>query len=146
MRIVPVILLAGLCACVEQDMGSLEHKARFAAYPDELFEALESSCTEPADTFLRSGRDTVECRSYLSPDATAAIIFRYDGTLEDLPQLVMRFRAAADQPGYLVDFDAFLNVPQKQGEPLRVIHKSPALTNKINAMMRHAGGEPLQGI
>lgn len=141
-RLLPALSLVALAACQPQDVDGPSQRARFADYPDLLFSALESVCSEPSDTFSRPVRDTVECRSYLAPDATAAIIVRYDGRLDALPQLVMQFRARADAPGYLVDYDTYLSVPQKTGAPLRVVQQSPTIAQRLEQVMRRAGGVP----
>ena len=135
-------LVVWLGACAPQDAVVSSNQARFDDYPKVLFSAVESVCSDPADTFSRPAQDMVECRSFLGPEATAAIIFRYDGTIDDLPQLVMSFRAREDTPGYLVDYDAYLRVPQKSGATLKVVQQSPTISRHINAVMRRAGGVP----
>lgn len=129
-------------ACAPQDMGELSGKARFAAYPDSLISALESACTGPAQTFLRPTPDSIECREYLPPEPTAAIILTYDGTPSDLPQLVIRFRTQKDAPGYVVRNDVFLNVPQKTGADLQVRQQDARLNRVVAALYRRAGGVP----
>ncbi|WP_109464178.1 hypothetical protein [Albibacillus kandeliae] len=140
-RLIAALLLT-CAACVPQDVAQLEHRARFDSYPTDLFSAFEEVCSQPADKFHRLDRNSVECRSYLSPDATAAMILRYGGTTESLPQLVLRINAQPDDPGYVVVLDAYLNVPQKHGQPVRVKHRDAFFTRKVNDMMRAAGGVP----
>jgi hypothetical protein len=133
---------AMMAACTPQDVGELSGKARFAVYPDSLIAALESACTGPAQTFLRPSRYSIECREYLPPEPTAAIILTYDGDPGDLPQLVIRFRTHKDTPGFVVENDVFLNVPQKTGAPLQVRQQDARLNRVVAALYRRAGGVP----
>ncbi|MEC7256646.1 MAG: hypothetical protein VXW58_02405 [Pseudomonadota bacterium] len=142
MRAIAAVLIMWLVGCAPQDIGAPSHSARFDAYPALLFSAMESVCQEPADTFRRYGRDDVECRSFLPPGPTASIIVQYDGTVDDLPQLVMRVRSHRDDPGYVVDFDTYLHVPRRAQAPVRVVHRSPQITSRINRLMQSAGGRP----
>ena len=142
MRMRPVLILAFLGACTGQIASVSTGKARFAEYPDALFAALKTACDGPAQSFARPEPDLVECREYLPPGPTAAIILKYDGTIRDLPQLVIRFRARADDSGYLVENEVFLNVPQKSGAPLHVRQDDARVGRTLNALYRHSGGVP----
>lgn len=135
-------LSVAIAACTPQDMGELSGKARFSEYPDSLISALEFACTGPAQTFVRSNRESVECREYLPPEATAAIILSYDGTPTDLPQLVIRFQTAPDGQDYVVRNDVYLNVPQKSGPPLHVRQHDARMSRLIADLYRRAGGLP----
>lgn len=146
MRPVPaalgLLLTVVISTCTTQDIVASNAKARFAAYPDSLVEALESACAGPAQTFLRPTPDSIECREYLPPEPTAAIILTYDGIPSDLPQLVIRFKTQSDTQGYLVENDVYLNVPQKSGAPLHVRQQDPRLNRVVKALYRRAGGVP----
>ena len=137
--ILPWVVVA---ACAPQDVVAPSGKARFAEYPESLIEAIQATCTGPAQTFSRPDRNSVECREYLPPEPTAAIILTYDGTPQDLPQLVIRFDTRADAPGYLVENNVFLNVPQKQGKPRRVSQVDGRVNRKLDDLYRRAGGVP----
>ncbi len=142
--LIPALLGVVTSACAPQDMGSTSGKARFAAYPAQLLAALESACNGPAQTFVRPTPDSVECREFLPPPSTAAIILTYDGTPEDLPQLVIRFQTRPDAPGYLVENQVYLNVPRKRGAPLHVRQDDhPRLNRALNALYRRTGGVPV---
>jgi hypothetical protein len=134
------IALLGACTAPLAQVSS--GKARFSSYPDALIEALESVCTGPAQSFARPDPDTVECREYLPPDSTAAIIMSFDGTPENLPELVIRFRTQPDTPGYLVENDVFLHVPQKTGRALLVRRPDARLSRTLDALYVRAGGVP----
>ncbi|MEY8831267.1 hypothetical protein AB9K34_23080 [Sedimentitalea sp. XS_ASV28] len=136
------LLAVMLGGCAPQDMGATTAKARFATYPDSLISALQSACEGPAQTFARPTRDSIECREYLPPDPTAAIILTYDGVPDDLPQLVIRFQTRKDATGYLVENDVYLNVPQKSGPPLHVYQRDPRLNRVVAALYRRSGGTP----
>lgn len=137
-----ILLGVVLSACATQDVVVSSGKARFAEYPDSLIEALEATCARPAQTFARPDRDSVECREFLPPEPTAAIILTYDGTPQDLPQLVIRFQTRADAPGYLVENDVFLRVPQKKGPALRVRQSDAGLNRMLDELYTRAGGVP----
>lgn len=138
-HLLSVVFLGG---CVTQDVAQISHRARFAEYPENLLESVESACSEPSDSFSRPDDQTIECRTYLDPRETAVAIMAYEGTLDDLPRLVLQFHVEPDEPGYLVQFDSYLNVPQKTGAPLRVFYRNPTVTHTVNKIMRVAGGVP----
>lgn len=146
MRPVPapfyLLLAVVMIGCETQDMVVSNAKARFTSYPDSLIAALESACTGPAQTFMRPTRDSIECREYLPPEPTAAIILTYNGVTSDLPQLVIRFQTQEDTPGFLVENDVYLNVPQKSGAPLHVRQQDPRLNRVVNALYQRSGGTP----
>ncbi len=131
-----------LGACATQDVAQISHRARFAEYPENLLESVESACSEPSDSFSRPDDRTIECRTFLNPQETAVAIMTYEGILDDLPRLVLQFHVEPDEPGYLVQFDSYLNVPQKTGAPLRVFYRNPTVTKTVNKIMRVAGGKP----
>lgn len=142
MRMIHVPMLAALAACTTQATSPASNSARFQTYPDALFEAFESACGSPAQTFSRLEPDSVECREYLPPEATAALILNFDGTPEDLPELVIRFRAEIDDDGYLVHNDVFVSVPQKSGTSLEVRRRDTKLERTLQKLYERAGGVP----
>ena len=131
-----------LASCAPQDVAVSSGKARFASYPDTLLAAFETACTGPAQQFSRIDDDLVECREYLPPEPTAALILGYNGTTEDLPQLVIRFRTIANATGYLVENDVFVNVPQKSGDPIHVYQKDSRTLRRLDQLYLRAGGIP----
>ncbi len=137
--LLPVVVIAG---CATQDVATHTGKAQFSAYPDALFEVFESTCTGPAQTFDRPQPDMVECREYLPPDATAALILSFDGTTEKLPELVIRFQAEPADKGYLVQNDVFVSVPQKDGKKLQVRREDQKLMRALDRLYLRAGGVP----
>lgn len=143
MRRLAALFLLIVPGCAPQDMVARTDQARFATYPTTLFAAVESACKDPAETFVRAGRDVVQCRILLPPEPTAAILLRYDGIPEDLPQLVIEFSATRDGTGYLVANQTYLSVPQKSGAPLRVSRPDAQLSRMIDALYTKAGGTPV---
>jgi hypothetical protein len=135
---VPFVALLGACSAALPPPSS--GKARYDAYPETLLAAFRSACTGRAQSFVRPSDGIAECREFLPPEATAAIILSFDGTAEDLPELVIRFETLADSEGYLVSNDVFLNVPQKSGDPLQVRQTDPRLTRAFDALYQRTGG------
>lgn len=132
-----------LTACATQDLVPGKNAAHFDQYPTRLFNVFETACSGPEHTFNRPSDDVYECRELLPPPATAAAILQYDGYPEDLPQLVIRFIAQSQDPGYRVDTELFLNVPRRSGAALRVIPSDPRISRRMSRLLRAAGGEPL---
>ncbi|SEK06832.1 hypothetical protein SAMN05444007_1179 [Cribrihabitans marinus] len=135
-----IFLLGG---CVAQDVGPVAPSARFEDPPTRFLEAFEASCIGPAREFRELSTGALECREFMAPAATAAAIVEYDGYPQDLPQLVIRFLASEDAPGYRVDSELFLNVPQRTGLARRIAPSDPRITRQINRLYRAAGGEPM---
>lgn len=142
MRFIAIAPILVLTACATQDVVALSGKARFADYPDELMEAIESACTGPAQTFRRPEPALVECREFLPPATTAALILQYDGTPEDLPELVIQFRTQKGADGVVVENDVYVNVPQKAGAPRQVRRVDPRLNRTLAKLYERAGGVP----
>lgn len=138
-NLLPVVVLA---ACTTQDVGPDSDTARFSDYPTQLFEAFESACSEPSQNFVRHSPDLIECREYLPPRETAAIILSYDGTPEKLPQIVFRFRTSRDANSYLVRNDVYLDVPQKSGVSRQVAQRDRRFTRMMSELYRRTGGVP----
>lgn len=135
-------MLAAACA-TQQDVVSTG-RARFPVFPEPLYVAFQSACEGPAQSFKRPDRNFAECRELLPPDTTAAIIVSYDGMLEALPELVIRFTTTEppDGVGYMVENDIFLSVPRRNQRELQVRLPDPELDRTINALYRKAGGTP----
>jgi hypothetical protein len=140
MRRFAILGLVVVCGCVTQDLGPSSGKARFSDYPEQLIEAFAVACEGPTQSFRRPSQDVVECREILPPEPTAAIILQYDGTLNDLPELVIRFSTDRSGPDYVVSNDVFLNVPQKSGDAVQVRMESDRLQQRFDDLYRRAGG------
>lgn len=92
--------------------------------------------------FESSDRNTAQCLELMPPSITAAFILEYTGVPEDLPRLVIRFRAEADQDSYLVRNDVYVNVPQRTGGPRQVPYQDPQLRRQLDLLYIQAGGVP----
>lgn len=134
--------LVALTACAQIESDPPSSRARFPTYPTDLLAAFESACSGPAQSFSAPAPDLVECRELLPPEPTAAIILGYNGTPEKLPQLVIRFRTRADEPGFLVENDVYLNVPQKTGQDIQVRQYDTRLHRTLSQLYEKAGGTP----
>ena len=138
--LIPMMLI--ISACAPQYVGPSSGKARFSDYPQPLFDAFQASCTGPARSYLASGPNAAECRELMPPQITAAFILEYSGMPEDLPRLVIRFRAQPDAGSYLVSNDVFVNVPQRSGGPRQVPFDDPQLRRQLDLLYINAGGVP----
>lgn len=134
----PIVLLACTVPTAEPPSGM----ARFPEYPQALFDAFRESCTGPARDFVVTDRNSVECRELMPPDLTASVLLAFDGMLEDLPRVVVRFRAEPRPPGYLVSNEVFVNVPQREGDAVRLLFTDPRLRCEVAAFYIRAGGVP----
>ena len=142
MRPLMPMLFAVLGACATQNAGESSGTARFPEFPAKLFTALEGTCADPAQKYVRISRNVAECREFLEPQATAAIILSYDGTTENLPQLVIRLTARPDGQDYLLTTDAYLNVPQKDQRIVHVAFPSHGFDRALQELYRNSGGVP----
>lgn len=143
MRPLMPLMFAVLGACATQGTGNATGTARFPEFPAKVFSALQRTCSKPAQQYTRVSQNVAECREYLEPEATAAIILTYDGTTDDLPQLVLRMVAQADEPdGYLLTTNAYLDVPQKNQGAIQVVYPSPHFERTLNRLYRQSGGVP----
>ena len=79
---------------------------------------------------------------YLPPDETAALILQYDGTTENLPQLVVRFDARQDGSDYIVDTYAYAEVPQKSGRVVRLNQMTGKAKRRLEKIYVAAGAAP----
>lgn len=142
MRPLMPMLFAVLGACATQNAGESSAAARFPEFPAKLFAALEGTCSQPAQQYVRLSREVAECREFLDPQATAAIILSYEGTTGNLPQLVIRLTARPDGQDYLLTTDAYLNVPQKDQGILQVAFPSHGFERTLQELYRRSGGVP----
>lgn len=144
MRLLLLLGIAFLAGCQSAPPPQAQNvampKARFTHYPDSLLNAFRSACSQPAQSYSRLDADTVECREYLPPEATAAIILNFDGTHEELPELVIRFRTEAADTGYLVENDVFIHVPRRNGPALNVRRNDPHLKRTLGRLYTYSGG------
>lgn len=80
----------------------------------------------------------------MPPEPTAGAILRYGGTVEDLPERVIRLRIGSilrnGQTVYLLSAASFLEVPQQGGGVLRVVYPDPRMDREVLTMLQRLGG------
>lgn len=118
-----------------------EQSARFTDRPDEIFTALQDACTAPNQRMTSPARDVLECRMLLPPDPTASAILRYGGTIERLPELVIRLRLQPEANGFTLAAAQYLEVPQQSGGDLRVVYPDASLDRRLRAILIDLGGD-----
>jgi hypothetical protein len=117
-----------------------EVSARFAAPPAALLGALQQLCTEPTQRITRPAAGVTECRTLLDPQTTAGAILRYGGTINRLPESVIRLTVTQDSDGFMVASAAYLEVPRASGDVLRVVFPDPAMDRRIMRVLTNLGG------
>jgi hypothetical protein len=142
MRPLMPLIFAVLGACATQDVGVSTGTARFPEFPTGIFSALKKSCSTPAQQYVRLSPTVAECREYLEPEATAAIILTYEGTTDDLPQLVLRLETHTEGSDTLLTTNAYLNVPQKTQGAIHVTFPSDHFDRTLQELYRESGGVP----
>ncbi len=120
--------------------------AYFAERPDALIKAAQLACSGPGETVHAPRPGVVQCHMLLEPQSTAAAILAYDGTVDDLPRLVVSLASARAGDGYVVTGCAFLKVPQKAGGVKRVVHNDPRIATRLRRMLEYLGGQPLREV
>jgi hypothetical protein len=119
-------------------------RASFAQPPDGFLEALAATCDGPAERVLRPAANVVECRMLMPPEATAGAILRYGGTLDRLPESVIRLSSApVNQDGqtrHVLSAASFLDVPQASGGTLHVVYPDARMDGKVLELMERLGG------
>lgn len=76
----------------------------------------------------------------LGPEATAGAILRYGGTIERLPESVIRLRLVPEGTGFLLATASYLEVPRASGDVLRVVFPDPVLDRRMRAVLVNLGG------
>jgi hypothetical protein len=137
-----ITLIVAGCTPIHGEADPVDGRitARFTEYPGDLFMALEATCNKPNERFVRRDRNLMQCRSLLPPQATAAIILNYDGTIEDLPELVVQFSGAQDATGYILENRYYLHVPRRGTVPVHVIQGDWVVERRMRELMQVAGG------
>ena len=120
--------------------------AYFAQDPSALMSAAQAACRNPGEEFVRPQPGVAQCRLLLDPETTAAVILQFDGAIHDLPQLVVSLSSARAGKGYVVSGCAFLKVPRKNGNVVRVVQSDRAIDAKLREMLTAVGGKPLRDV
>lgn len=117
--------------------------AFFPDFPTALFNAVEVVCSKPTQTLRRPDRNTMLCEEVLAPEPTAAAILRYDGTVNDLPLVVVSLKADAVEGGYIVTSRNFLRVPQRDGPAREVVFPNARTDRRMREVFTISGGTPV---
>ena len=138
-------LLAGLAACTQVPPINPEtaRGALYEDFPETLFIAAQTVCSGPRDRAIRVSDASFLCESLPPPQAAAALILEFDGTVESIPVFITRFDAIERAGQYLVLTDNYVRIAQRSGEVIQVRVPDPELERQIDAVFRATGGEPL---
>lgn len=132
-------------AGIDRAVAAGAPQAYYADFPSQLFLAHEQVCTRPSEKFVRISATEIRCEMLLPPEMTGGLILEFDGTVEDLPRLIMAFYAqAATEGGWLVTSDSFIRIPQREGGGVREVRlPDPELRATLTELFRLSGGRPL---
>ncbi len=119
-------------------------RALFPAYPEALLQAAVEACDDPSQTVVRPSRNEVRCETLPAPEAAAALILGYDGTVEDLPRFVIGFRAEPQDGGaFLVTAENYIRVPRRDAPTRQIRLRDPVIGAGLRELLVVAGGTPL---
>ncbi|SDN31081.1 hypothetical protein SAMN05216196_101107 [Lutimaribacter pacificus] len=118
-------------------------RMRFAAPPARLFAAVPAVCSGPGERVLRPREGTIECRRLLPPEGAAGAILRYNGTIDALPESVIRFETSTEQDATIVVASVFVSVPQPDGSEIYVVYPDAQVARKMRELLARMGGEPI---
>ncbi|MDC0115930.1 hypothetical protein OAH97_00440 [Octadecabacter sp.] len=153
MRIVILSLGLAVAGCAEVSTSSSAplagevsgsaQQAYFTARPERLFTVAEVLCDGPGQSVVKPNANEVRCESLPDPGSAAALILQFDGTVEDLPRLVIAFAGRDTAEGFLVTIDNYISVPQRDGRTQQVRFADPAVAESLAELLTSAGGRPL---
>ncbi len=141
LHLLPVAAL--IVSCTPQDTSPSSRSAEFPEYPQKLFSAFETDCAGPGNKYVKTDRNTVECRELLPPDMTAYLILNFDGYPQNLPQIVTYLHSSKIQAGYRVDAELFFLVPQKSGKTVKIPVQSEMVNRDFSRLYSEFGGNPI---
>lgn len=153
MRALLFVLCLGLAGCTDLpttggapaagDAPAGAQQAYFTDYPNTLFTAAAVVCDEPGQMAVRPNANEVRCESLPDPEAAAALILQFDGTVEALPTFIIAFLGRETAEGYLVTADNYIRVPQRNGGVRQIRFNDPQTAQDLRELLRAAGGRPL---
>ncbi|MEL6958299.1 MAG: hypothetical protein AAGL89_05035 [Pseudomonadota bacterium] len=83
------------------------------------------------------------CTSLPEPEAAAALILQFDGTVDKLPSYVISFSSLNVTDGFVVTADAYIRVPQRAGGVRQVRFEDLQLSDDLAELLKAAGGTDL---
>ena len=153
MRALVLVMGLGLAACTDMPTSGVSpaagqapagaQQAYFPAFPTVLFAAASGTCDGPGQTLVRPSRDQVRCESLPDPESAAAIILQFNGTVENLPKLVISISGRNTAEGYLVTAEHYINVPQRDGGTQQVRFPDLSVERDVRGLLTAAGGRPI---
>lgn len=139
-----MLSLGGCATTAQRPDPAAPVTMQFAAAPTRLYAAVPLACSGPGQRVLRPTVDRIECRRLLPPEGAAGAILRYDGTIDALPESVIRFQSrATDNAATIVEATAFVAVPQRDGREIHVIYPDNAVNRRMRQMLTRLGGTPV---
>jgi hypothetical protein len=119
-------------------------RMQFASAPTQLYAAVPVVCSGPGERVLRPRQNMIECRRLLPPEGAAGAILAYDGTIDALPESVIRFETTGGaQEALIVEASAFVAVPQRSGGEVHVVYPDASVDRKMRQMLTRLGGTPV---
>ena len=153
MRFAPACLAAlglGACGAPATSPESLARaveagapQALYSEFPTDLFAFHAEVCARPGETVVQPSPREVRCEILLPPEMTGGIILQFNGTVEDLPKLVMALIAQPSDDGYVVTSDSYLRIPQQDGRVRLVRLPNDETRASIRELFEVSGGTPL---
>lgn len=153
MRAIVVSLCVAVAGCTEIPVStgapaageatSNAVQAYFTDYPERLFFVAAELCNGPGQSVIKPNRNQVRCESLPDPESAAAIILQFDGTVEELPKLVIAFSGRDTEQGYLMTVDNYIRVPGRDGGAQQVRFEDVRVTESLTELLENAGGRPL---
>lgn len=153
MRALVLILGLGLAGCTDMPMSggapsaglapAGAQQAYFKGRPARLFGAAAAVCNNPGQTVVRPNANEVRCESLPDPESAAAIILQFDGSVEDLPKMVIAFSGRDTAQGYLVTADNYIRVPLRDGGIQQIRFPDLRVQQDLTELLTSAGGRPL---
>lgn len=157
MRVVIIGLVLGLMGCATPPTSgaapaaigapSGAQQAYFEDFPDDLVLFFASSCDRAADKLVpfeaADGEIGIRCESLPTPEAAAAIILRFEGSVEDIPTIVRTLSARQTPPGVTVTVDTYFRVPRRDGGTQIVRFPTAPFQDTVIELLEAAGGRPL---
>ena len=151
LRIIHIFFAAALAGCSPQltetrlapGQDVRVNEALYIVEPTGLYTAFRESCQGPGTQYKALGATGAQCRLVPTPDIAAQLIVRYDGAL-DIPYYFIERRTRQSEDGFVISFDYFATVPQKNGSEQRVYVRTRRLDRQIDEMFRLTGGQPLE--
>lgn len=130
----------------KEDAAAQTRSARFEARPEMMFAAARSACSGPGERFVSPAPGIAQCHILMEPQTTAGVLLNFDGTMEDLPRLVISLSETKAAEGWVVTSCAFLRVPTKDGHLRRVVQSDPRIRAKLAELLGRMGGTPVETV